>query len=307
MTDSAVPFVVIYGPTASGKTDLSLTLTDDVACEFISADSRQIYRGLNIGTNKISPDIRRRIPHHLIDIVDITAAYNAHRFADTAERLISRISARGRLPVIVGGTSLYLQALLYGLSPAPDRDEAVRERLMARERETPGALYTRLRGVDPEYAKKIHAHDKVRQLRALEVYELTGTPLSRYAPVASRPRLFPLFIRLSPPRDKLKAVIQRRSRRMVEDGLIEETRQALADGASPDAPGLCAIGYRETIEYLEGHLGGREDLIGALSRHTWRYAKRQLCWFRDYPGMMEMTAPIAETARAAVRKYLAGC
>lgn len=287
MARSAAPaakplLVVICGPTASGKTALALELAARFGMEVISADSRQVYRGMNIGTAKPTPEERIRLPHHLVDVIDPDEEFTAADFADQGRWLAHDILRRGRLPFVVGGTGLYIRALTDGLVDAPGGDACLRRELWQMEQEMgEGTLYRLLQERDPCMAARIHPRNRVRIVRALEVLALTGQRLSELQAshgFADRPFTY-LKIGLAPDRDDLFRRIDRRVELMLEAGLLEETRQLLAKGYSPQLKALQTIGYRECVQYLQGECS-LDEAVSLIQRDSRRYAKRQLTWFR---------------------------
>lgn len=269
---------VIVGPTASGKTALVTALAALAPIEIISADSRQIYRGLDIGTAKPTSAERAAAPYHGLDLVGPAERYSAGRFARDAAGWIVGTGARGRLPVVVGGTGFYLRALFEGLFDEPAMDEARRDRLRASIGSLPGTEQMR-------WAARLDAGFKgggtQRAQRAIEVALLTGTPLSTLHGTAG-PRVAPArpwYAVLDLPRELLVERIGARTRSMLDGGLTEEVQRALAGGLSEDAPGLSGVGYPEVIEQLHGRLA-LEALPEAITVGTRRYAKRQATWFR---------------------------
>jgi tRNA dimethylallyltransferase len=279
----AVDCVCITGPTACGKTDLALALAERVPLEIISMDSALVYRGLDIGTAKPTASVRARVPHHLVDIVEPTEAYSAGRFARDAGALIDAIRGRGRLPVLVGGTLLYLRALRDGLSVLPRADEAVRAALdrEAVERGWP-ALHERLREVDAEAAARIAPGDRQRIQRALEVHALTSRPITELQRTTTDgQRRAVLSLALVPEsRTDLAVRIERRFDAMVAAGFVEEVERLRARGdLRPDMPAMRAVGYRQLWRYLAGECSWDEARAQAIVA-TRQYAKRQLTWLR---------------------------
>jgi tRNA dimethylallyltransferase len=274
--------VFIVGPTGVGKSAVALRLAEARGGEIISCDSMQVYRGFDIGTDKPSPEDRARVPHHLIDVADAGTQFNAADFAARALDTIAAIRARGRLPLVVGGTGLYFKALEDGLFPGPGRDEAVRLALDAEARiNGPERLWERLAAVDPEYAARTGRRDRVRIIRALEVHALTGRPLSdHFRQTESRLRNEHLVkIGLDRPRADLYRRIEERVDRMFERGLIEETRALLARGVPDSAAPFKALGYKHVLRVLRGEFGPPE--AAALTKiDTRHFAKRQTTWFR---------------------------
>jgi tRNA dimethylallyltransferase len=288
MAEAASPqCVCITGPTACGKTDLALELAERLPLEVVSMDSAMVYRGLDIGTAKPSQATRAAVPHHLIDILDPTEAYSAGRFARDAADAIAGIRARGRLPLLVGGTLLYLRALRDGLSALPRGDDATRADL-DREAAARGwsALHERLRRLDPAAAARIAPSDRQRIQRALEVHALTGRPISelqRAGPTA--PALEILTIALVPEdRVALGARIEQRFDAMVAQGFVAEVERLRARGdLRADLPSMRAVGYRQLWAYLDGHYGWNDARTKAIVA-TRQYAKRQLTWLRGEPN-----------------------
>ncbi len=278
--------LVLVGATASGKTATILRLATRVPLEVISADSRQIYRYLDVGTAKPTPEERAQVPHHGIDIRDPDQTYSAGEFAADALALIPQIWQRGKLPCVVGGAGLYIHALCYGLFEAPPIPQLplIRQWLQQRlEFEGRNRLYEELCRVDPEAAARYPDRNPRRLLRALEFYYATGLPLSEaqrlYAP---QPRPFiTLWVGLHWERAQLYDRINQRAVWMWQHGIIEETEQVLAMGYRPDCPGLTTHGYSECVAYLQGRLSAAEALA-QMQRRTRQYAKRQLMWFRRY-------------------------
>jgi len=274
----------IVGPTASGKTSLALALAERLPIEIVSCDSQAVYRELDIGTAKPLAEERARVPHHLIDVADPWEDFSAARFVEEAEGAIAGIEGRGRLPILVGGTGLYLRSLLHGIFEAPPKDEGVREALMERVRtEGNQRLHDELSAVDPVAAARIEVADAFRIVRALEVYQLSGEPIStlqaRHA--AQPPRYEPRIVGVSPPRDELYRRVNARGAAMFEEGLVEEAVRLAQDPRS--RPRLERImGYRQALALAEGRLD-RATAIRETQKEQRHYAKRQLTWFRAMP------------------------
>ncbi|MBO2518887.1 tRNA (adenosine(37)-N6)-dimethylallyltransferase MiaA [Limnochorda sp.] len=287
------PLLVVVGPTAVGKTAVLLELAPRLDGEVVSADSMQVYRGLDVGTAKPSPAERQRVPHHLIDVADPGERFTVARYQRLARQAIAEIHRRGKLPILSGGTGLYIQAVLEPLLfPDEGEDLELRARL-AREAEEQGpeALYRRLAQVDPEAAQRLAPRDLRRVIRALEVYERTGRPiteLQREARQQAAPAYRTLKIGLTRPRPKLYARIEARVDQQLANGLVDEARRLLervrAAGASRagEKTALQALAYKELFPYLEGQ-ESLEQAVERLKRATRRYAKRQLTWFRRDP------------------------
>jgi tRNA dimethylallyltransferase len=274
--------LVICGPTASGKSELALKLARMLDGEIVNADSLQVYRGMDIGTAKPTPEQRAEIPHNLIDVADPDQPFSAADFADAAGEAIRDISARGKRTIVVGGTGLYIRSLLKGLVDSPgDSTGDIRKELITEAREQGSqAMLDELRRVDPELAEQIHPNNLVRIIRTLEVFRLTGIPLSRYQQehAFSSERYQSLQLAIPVDRPVLYSRIDARVERMLTEGLLDEVRHLLASGYTPEMKALRSIGYKETI----AHLGGAYDLeeaIRLIKRNTRHYAKRQLTWF----------------------------
>lgn len=276
------PILTLIGPTGVGKTDLSLQLAERFGAEIISADSRQIYRPLTIGTAKPTPAELARAPHHFIDELDLNEPFSAGRFAEAAATRIAAIRARGREPLVVGGSTLYVEALLHGLADVPETSEATREELMERlRREGSEQLFEELQRVDPASAATMDPTKSQRIVRALEVYEDTGRPLSFFHEHPPRPPFTFDPVVLTRPRDVLYDRINRRVDAMLAAGLIEENRALLVGGHTPTLNPLRTIGYREPMAYLRGEID-YDEMVRRLKQNTRRYAKRQLTWFRRH-------------------------
>ena len=295
MTD---PLIVITGATAGGKSGAALVLAERVEAEIVSADSMQVYRGMDIGTAKPDAATCRRVPHHVIDLVDPWEGFSAQRFVEASTAAVADIRRRGRVPLVVGGTVLYIRALTEGLFEGPAADWPVRNRLAAEADEHGAdALHRRLADVDPASAEAIHPNDLRRIVRALEVYETTGQPISRqqrqFDPpdVAARRRL----IVLDRDRADLYARIDRRVDRMMADGWLEEVRRLIDHPKGMGREASQALGYRE----LRDHVGGRstlEEAVTLTKQHTRQFAKRQLTWFRRFGDALWVHADVGDSA-----------
>jgi len=303
--------VAIAGPTGSGKSELSLRIAAEFQGEVVNCDSLQLYRYLDIGTAKLPVEERRGIPHHMLDVLTPDRICSAGEYARLARPVLHEIAARGRLPVVAGGTGFYLRALLDGLFPGPPRDDALRERLAARERRRPGRLHRILERLDREAAGRIHANDIPKLIRALEVIVLTRRNLSENFARGRDPLagFRVLKLGLSPPREALYARLDRRLERMFAAGLAEEVRRIAAMGYPLEAKPFESHGYKQAVQFIRGELTLKEALFYA-QRNTRRYAKRQLTWFRQEPGMVWLAgfgedAAVQRDAIAQVRKFLA--
>lgn len=304
MSDPALPPVAcIMGPTASGKTDLAVALVERLPFEIISVDSVMIYRGMDIGTAKPDAAVRARAPHRLIDIIEPSETYSAARFREDCLAEMEQIRGRGRLPLLVGGTGLYFRALAEGLADLPGADPELRAELSERLAEHgPAGLHAELKRVDPESAARIHPNDPQRLQRALEVYRLTGEPLSAWH-ARQAETVVPLRrLVLAPPRELLAARIEQRFDAMLAAGFVDEVRALRARGdLHPELPSMRAVGYRQAWQFLDSELDEaafRERAIAA----TRQYAKRQLTWFRREPAARWVN-PLTEDPLAAARAF----
>lgn len=281
--------VVITGPTASGKTALGVALAQRLGGEVVSADSMQIYRGMDIGTAKPTPEEMQGVPHHMIDIADPAENYSVSRYAAEASACVDDILARGKLPVVVGGTGLYIDSLIAGRTFADGTaDTALRQELSERYDEIGGeGLLGELRKVDPERAAKLHPADKKRIVRAMEVYILTGKTITQHDAEtrAVPPRYDAAKIALDfAVRQDLYDRIDRRVDIMVQQGLFDEVRALLAAGVPADCTAMQAIGYKEAVAAVQGK-AAPQDAVAAIQLASRRYAKRQLTWLRRDPGI----------------------
>jgi tRNA dimethylallyltransferase len=276
----AFRLLLIVGPTASGKSRLGLEVAEALDGEIVSADAFAVYRGLDIGTDKPDAAARRRVRHHVIDIADPHERFSAGAFVEAASSAIDEIRKRGRTPVVVGGSHFWIRALLLGLFPVPPRDQEMVDRLADEWRRDSAVTFARLQACDPAAAAKIGPQDRQRVLRALEVYEATGTPISEHwAEHRRSSHIDPVLVAPERPRSELYAKIELRVDAMFASGLMEEVRRILASGVPRDAHALKAIGYRQSIEHLEG-LCDLESAIRNTKAASRRLAKRQLTWLR---------------------------
>jgi tRNA dimethylallyltransferase len=297
--------VLLLGPTACGKSALALALAADVPLEIVSIDSAQVYRGMDIGTAKPTPAERALVPHHLLDLHEPNEPYSAAHFVRDATRAIGEIGARGRLPLVVGGTMLYARALRGGLSALPAADAKVRARIdaLARQHGWP-SLHARLREVDPETAARLPPTDSQRIQRALEVFDLTGEPLSRLQGAPQAPRLQLATIALLPEdRGELHRRIERRFDDMLAAGLLDEVRRLMARGdLGPDLPSMRSVGYRQAWRHLRGETGFAQFRAEAIAA-TRQLAKRQITWLRSMHDARRVD-PFAIEALAQVRRLV---
>lgn len=300
---SRKPLVAIVGPTAVGKSALALFLARRFDGEIVNADSRQVYRRMDIGTAKPSLEERRQVPHHLIDILDPDQEFSLQVFLKRAREAINDICSRNKLPLLVGGTGQYIWALLEGWCPpkaAPDH--GLRARLQAMGAD---GLFRELERVDPESAASIGPHNVRRLVRALEVYHRTGLPFSQ-ARRKSSPEYDPLVLGLTAPRPELYRKIDNRIDIMVESGWVEEVKTLLEQGYAPDLPSMSSVGYAELASHLQGEIS-LEEAVRRAKHRTHRFARHQYAWFRLRDPRIHWleSAPGAEmVAEALVREFL---
>lgn len=305
-----LPLLVIAGPTGVGKTAAAVALARRIPLEVVSADSRQVYRGMDVATGKPTRAERTAVVHHLVDVVDPDDRYSAARFRDDAVATIAAIHGRGRLPVVVGGTGLYIRALLRGLDAAVPADPAFRAELAGIAAEFGrGALHDRLREEAPAMAQRLHPNDSVRVVRALErVRAGAAVGDEQRAWRDGKPAWHTLYVGLTMDREALARRLRTRAAAMVEAGLADEVRALLARGYAPALPAMQGIGYREFAQVVRGALPAHEALR-LMQRDTVRYARRQWTWFNREPGIewvdMKPEAGL-EHAAAVLEARLAG-
>lgn len=276
------PMVVLTGPTAVGKTELSIRLAEALDGEIISADSMQVYKKMDIGTAKIRKEEMRGIPHHLIDVLDPAEEFNVVRFQEMAKEALAGIYERGKIPLVVGGTGFYIQGLLYDIDfTREEQDKSYRERLQKKaEEEGAGAVYQMLVKVDSVSAGKIHPNNVKRVIRALEFYHLNGRPISEHNEEEARkksPYQSAYFV-LNQERQTLYERINRRVDLMMEEGLIGEVKSLVEEGYGRNLVSMQGIGYKEVFDYLEGEIS-LEEMTERIKKDTRHFAKRQLTWF----------------------------
>lgn len=309
MTRAAPPAILLMGPTASGKTDLAIALRDRLPVEIVSVDSAMVYRGMDIGTAKPSAAELARAPHRLIDICAPTEVYSAARFRTDALREMAEITAAGRVPLLVGGTMLYFRALQHGLSDLPEADAEVRARLEARlAAEGLAALHAELAGVDPVAAARIHPNDPQRTLRALEVWQITGRPLSELQAAAgdAMPYRALKLVRSPAARETLYARIDHRFEAMLDAGLAAEVSRLVAGGGlHPELPSMRSVGYRQVWAWLRGEYD-RGEMIERGKAATRQLAKRQFTWLRSEPACHWLydAEDVVDKAAALARHWL---
>jgi len=285
--------LVIAGPTASGKSALAIDLAEQLDGEIVCVDSLTVYRGFTIGSAKPTREQQNQIPHHLLDICEPSDPFTAADFMNMATIAIADIAGRGKVPILAGGTGLYLRALLRGMNKAPGEDAAVRELLWARARqEGAEVLLEELRQVDPETALLLHPNNQIRIVRALEVYQTTGRPISHFhaAHGFTDSPYDALQFCLDLPRPVLYQRIEARVDAMYAAGLVSEVELLLQQGVSPGCKPLQAIGYKEVVAHLEGQFGV-DEMLRLIKRNTRHFAKRQLTWFRREPEMQWVVYP----------------
>jgi tRNA dimethylallyltransferase len=289
----AAPVIAVVGPTAAGKSALALALARERGGEIVCCDSLQVYRGLDIGSAKATAEERAEVPHHLVDIVEPDQPFSAAEYSRRARAALEGIAARGRLAVVAGGTGLYLRALLQGLFEGPARNDDLRRRLeRVAERRGDARLHRMLAAVDPEAAARIAPRDRMRIVRAIEVFRSTRRPISDHHRAGSDPLRGHdvLVVGLDPPRDALREAVERRTADMMARGLLEEVSGLLARGYGPELRPLRAIGYRQAVAVLRGEMPAAEA-PRAIVAETMRYAKRQMTWFRHQTEAMWFPAP----------------
>lgn len=303
--------VVVTGPTATGKTRFAVALAKDFDGEIVSADSMQLYRRMDIGTAKVTPAEAQGVPHHMIDVAEPYESYSVARYVREAAACIEDILSRGRLPILTGGTNLYIDSLVSGRDFAENEgDNALRERLGAEYDEVGGkAMLERLRGFDPERAAKLHPADRRRIIRAIEIYMLSGKTMTQHdlETKSVPPRYDAVRIALDfEDRAQLYERIDRRVDTMVDQGLFDEVGRLLSEGVSPDATAMQAIGYKEPAAFFRGEIT-KEDAIELIKRESRRYAKRQLTWLRRDDGLFRIrwgVSPDFNEARRLSTEYL---
>ncbi|MCY3766286.1 MAG: tRNA (adenosine(37)-N6)-dimethylallyltransferase MiaA [Gemmatimonadetes bacterium] len=303
-TDSRRRVLALAGPTASGKTRVGIALARALGGEVVSGDARQVYRYLDIGTAKPTTEERALARHHMLNVVDPDETYSAGHYAIDASAAIKSILDRNRVPILVGGSGLYLKATLDGFSPLPRTPRAVRGRLLDAAQEDPAGVYQRLREVDPVTAGRLHANDTKRIVRALEVFELTGTPLSvlHQQPMKRTEDWRVEWFGLEMDRQVLYRRIEERVDRMIAAGLVDEVRELERRGYSRELNALNTFGYREVFDHLDGELDLAET-AAQIKMGTRRYAKRQLTWFRKETRLTWIDAGRVD-APAAILKFL---
>lgn len=300
------PIVAIVGPTAIGKSRIGIEIAKILNTEILTADSRQVYRGMDIGTDKPSLGERQNIPHRLIDLVDPNQSFNAGDFRHYATQDIARLHREGLLPLVIGGTGFYIRALLRGLCPGPPANPLIRSELAQEAKiQGPAFLYEKLQQVDPDLAQRLHPNDQHKVQRALEVYRILGTPLSviqqqhRFddAPYPS------LWIGLTMERQALYQRIETRVEWEIQKGLVEETQSLLNHGFSRELGSMKGLGYRQFSGYLAGEYSYKEA-VRLLKRDTRHFAKRQMTWFQKESAIQWMTLEESDIPDRAATKIV---
>jgi tRNA dimethylallyltransferase len=301
-----VPLILLAGPTAVGKTELALELAGALQTEIVNADSMQVYRHMEIGTAKPTSEQRAQVPHHLLDVVTPDEPFDAAAYLEQAQPVIEELRRTGRAPLVVGGTGLYLKTLVHGICAAAPGDAAVKRQLL-HELEQFGLdhLYRELLRVDPDSAARLHPRDRQRIVRALEVYRISGQPLSAWQAEHGfrHTRYRTLKIFLTRPREELYARINQRVLAMLAQGFLEEVRLLLDQGYSPELKPMQALGYRQLGQHLQGRLS-LDQAIQDIKSATRHYAKRQLTWFRADPEYRWYAADHAGTVIADLKRAL---
>ena len=296
--------ILVLGVTASGKARLGFELARSVNGEIVSVDSMKVYRRMDIGTAKPSKEAQQQVRHHMIDVVEPSESFSVGLYLEGALAAIEDIRGRGRTVVAVGGTALYIKALLYGLFEGPGSDEMIRAELRAQaQREGLAKLHEALQRIDPEAAGRIDPNDAKRIIRALEVYQLTGKPISSFQKQfdAERPMHDWTILGLRREKAEESRRMNARVKKMIDQGLVEEVRSLLAEEKPLSRQARCAIGYAEIIEHLEGRMG-LEDAIEEIKKNTRRLAKGQRTWFKTFKGVRWIDVGPEETAESVIER-----
>ncbi len=304
MMKDKCPLILIAGPTASGKSDLAVRLAEKIGGEIISGDSMQVYKGMDIGTAKITAEEMRGIPHHLIDVVEPWEEWNVARFTEEAACLVEEIHARGAVPIVCGGTGFYLHALAYGADFEPEETGGELRRQLEEQAATEegrAALYAELCGIDPESARMIHPNNSKRVIRAIEYYRQCGRKISEHnSELKQKESPYELYyFVLSRKREELYERIEQRVDRMMADGLVEEVKRLREAGCSRNMVSMQGLGYKEILDALDG-ITSLEEAVRILKRDTRHFAKRQLTWFRREDAIwidMDAEDPLAEVLK----------
>lgn len=299
---------IICGPTASGKTEIAINLAISYPIEVVSADSRQIIKNLDIGTAKPSSEERTKCKFHLIDIIEPGDRYSAFQFIDSAESIIGQIIDNDKIPIVVGGTGLYLRALTDGVVEIEQDDFLYRDQLEKRyDEEGAEALFKELEKIDPLEAAKIHPNNRIRLIRALEIYRLTGKSKSELMTTGAykKSKYDYFYYCLNPNRDMIYESINKRVDSMIENGLIDEVKRLIDEGLKEDIKKANVIGYNEILDYLDGNIS-IEEALNMIKQNSRRYAKRQMTWFRKQGNLRfyENIDNLLNDLRVELHKYL---
>lgn len=300
------PVVVLLGPTAVGKSRVAVQVARHFGTDVLTADSRQVYRGMDIGTDKPTMAERQGVPHRLIDLADPDRTFNTGWYRQAALAEIERLRAAGRLPLVVGGTGLYIRTLVRGLCPAPPADPEIRTELLTISREQGrNQLYAALVRVDPETAARLHPNDEAKVIRALEVHRLTGRPMSAmHKEHAFQESLFvSLLIGLHRPKEQLYRRIEERIDWQLAHGMVEETRTLLDRGYDRQLEAMKGLGYRQVSAYLAGDYD-YDEMVRKFKRDTRHFAKRQMTWFRKEPGIVWLSVEESESLDQTVSRVI---
>ncbi len=298
---------IVGGPTGVGKTELMIEICEEIGAEIISMDSRQIYRYMDIGTAKPTLEQRARVPHHMIDLLDPDEYYNAFMYRKDALKVVEEVVKRGKIPVFVGGTGLYADALMRGIFEGVPADENIRKELRELERREPGTLRKMLEEFDPEAATRIHPNDLKRTIRALEVYMKTGRRISELQKETKGDERFFVIV-LTRERNELYERINRRVDEMVRNGLVEEVKKLLEMGYSKDLNSMKTIGYKEVVGFLEGRYDFQK-MVHFIKRNTRHFARRQLIWFKRYEDAIwyNLSQVEKEEAKRKIKEAILRC
>ena len=297
-----IPLLIIAGPTGIGKTRVAIEVAESLNGEIVGADSMQIYRYMDIGTAKPSPEERERIPHHLLDIRNPDEDFSVAEYVAEATAVIQDIHTRGKLPLLVGGTGLYIEKLLYGIFEGPGRDESFRQEMRAlAERSGVSAVHEKLQLCDPVSAVRLHPNDLLRVIRALEVFHVSGLPMSTQQKEATKPvaHYNAMFFVLNAEREFVYQRINTRVELMIAEGFVDEVQDLYRRGYDRELRPMKSLGYKE----IGAFLAGESDLPAAvevMKRNTRRYAKRQLVWFRKYADVRWVTCDLQECAEKTI-------
>lgn len=307
MEEKKLPLVILTGPTAVGKTELSVELAERIGGEIISADSMQVYRGMDIGSAKITKEEMRSVPHFLIDEFEPEEEFHVVRFQEYAKRYIREIHSRGHIPILAGGTGFYIQAVLYDIDFTENGEDALYRRQLQETADTEGPhrLHEMLREADPAAAEAIHENNVKRVIRALEFYRTTGKKISEHNEEERRkpsPYCFAYFV-LDDARERLYRRIDQRVDQMMERGLLDEVRALQQRGCTRDMVSMQGLGYKEMLDYLSGSVS-LEEAVRVLKRDTRHFAKRQLTWFRRERDVIWVDKRAFDGDRARILDYM---